>query len=1054
MPLEITYRNASRVIMNDTLTNLNRLNNRNLLFTQIRDFDNTNLNTIEFQFVEFDNFRSRVYYIQNLDIDSSDTKSLQEEVNPRVRHALKDIEKEASLNIKFHWKGLGEFHEQKSFNEVELSDVNKFWGLYRKWLELSVTAREGTDYTRTVQKIVMRIIRPNAGGCEEKREINKRYGAIKMFSPKSSNNNCFFSIFKEELKLPKTKASIVVCNKIRAEFGIPKNTMLTAKKAIDIAKKYKLNITIKDMDSKRTYKSFPKEQKTATILNLENNHYKRVIALPRLTCEKCLKTYFVKHTTCLTKKVQFTMKMRGEKGRALLTKKVGEIKNTQKEIIHFDLETYRKTENGNEVHTPYIVGYTELDKKTNKTKFKTIKGDDCVKNFVSRLLRLNKIANEEFEKTTELKDRYIKEAEEAYENNPKPILEERKNFMEPKEEEEEEESLELKKKFELLTELRKIKIFKKKIFVNAYNGAGFDHFFIFQDFLRRGVKPDRHIVNNGSIISFRYQNIILMDFYKHMQGSLAKNLEASGCETRKGDFDHENASKWEIMTPKLRKECILYLKSDVMGLRELYNKINTAVYDEYKVNLSSYISTSSLTFNLWKSHINGKYDIRLPNQEQEDAFRQAIRGGRTYKTKHGFRSNQYDSYQKGETKFEEIKDYLIDADVVSLYPSAMLGLFPTGRCFKWEKPKEKNTPLKMGIYHISYKTNKSLAHSISGRRGIDGSLKWDLVDCEDWATSVDIEDMRENGYTVKIISGFYWEKKEKIYESYVKELYKKKKANIKGSPMYNQAKLWLNGLYGKNLQRPIYNKTIIIENNRQYWQFWSKHIINDITEIKVGDTSFWSLSGKSRFPEKVENAITKPTHLGAFILAYSRRIMVNYMKEANPYFDSKAGNLKKQIDNDIYYTDTDSLQMHVNNAKLMGRFGDKELGGITDDLGDGCKIIRGIWIAPKLYMLEYLKQDNKGEITKHYHFRGKGLNKDSLTVKSFEDMSKGHSLTNIRNFSMKKIHTKRNSKQQDIKPFSIIHYNRVNNESRLTRVVNSKPWAGRAFIGNFSIAHT
>jgi hypothetical protein len=191
----------------------------------------------------------------------------------------------------------------------------------------------------------------------------------------------------------------------------------------------------------------------------------------------------------------------------------------------------------------------------------------------------------------------------------------------------------------------------------------------------------------------------------------------------------------------------------------------------------------------------------------------------------------------------------------------------------------------------------------------------------------------------------------------------------------------------------------------------------------------------------MEKCISKPTHLGAFILAYSRRIMVQFMKQSNPFFSSS--DEQKRIENDFYYTDTDSLQIHIKNAKLMDGFGGKKLGCISDDLG-GAKIIRGLWIAPKLYMLEYI--NSKNEI--HYHFRGKGLTNNSLTVDVFEKLDAGQTFTDTRKFQMKKINIKRNGKQEDVPQFSIIHYDGSNSthKSRLTRTVNDVKWFGRRFI--------
>jgi hypothetical protein len=103
-------------------------------------------------------------------------------------------------------------------------------------------------------------------------------------------------------------------------------------------------------------------------------------------------------------------------------------------------------------------------------------------------------------------------------------------------------------------------------------------------------------------------------------------------------------------------------------------------------------------------------------------------------------------------------------------------------------------------------------------------------------------------------------------------------------------------------------------------------------------------------------------------------------------------------------------------------------------------------------MLEYVK---KGDTNLHYHFRGKGLNTDNLTVKSFEDMDAGKSLINIRDFQFKKINIKRNSKQitAGIPQFSIVHYSKssISDLSRLSKTVNSKLWSGRDFEGNDSI---
>ena len=61
----------------------------------------------------------------------------------------------------------------------------------------------------------------------------------------------------------------------------------------------------------------------------------------------------------------------------------------------------------------------------------------------------------------------------------------------------------------------------------------------------------------------------------------------------------------------------------------------------------------------------------------------------------------------------------------------------------------------------------------------------------------------------------------------------------------------------------------------------------------------------------------------------------------------------------LNYTDTDSIQIHHKNLANLTL--NKEIGGISDDLGENCKILYGGWIAPKLYFLEYVEKKNGKE---------------------------------------------------------------------------------------------
>jgi hypothetical protein len=574
--------------------------------------------------------------------------------------------------------------------------------------------------------------------------------------------------------------------------------------------------------------------------------------------------------------------------------------------------------------------------------------------------------------------------------------------------------------------------FQEKIILNAFNGSNFDHRFILSTILERKEIPNKHLIKDGSIYSLQYKNISCWDIMKHLQGTLKDNLISFNCNISKGEFNHELATRWEDMKDDLKIKCLEYLKCDVLGLEELYNKLNNSIHQKYGFNITSFLSTSSLTFYLWKMSIKKKYIISLPNLEQEKAFRQSVKGGRVYKNKSYFESKDLEKFKRGELKYNDIEDYLFYGDIVSLYPTAMLEKFPIGF------PQETKIFMegKLGIYNINYITNKNLIHSIGGRKE-EGKLIWDLKDGTGYYTSVDIEDMKSCGYQIEILDGWYWNDSDNVFKEYILEKYKDKQESKKDSVEYTLAKLFLNALYGKQIQKPVETKTKIIKDNYEFWSFFNEHDVTSIVEISPGTLY---LTGEPRLIDLKEECITKPTQMGAFILAYSRRIMLNVIKQSNPYFGIDD---KKQIENDFFYTDTDSLMAHQKNIIRVKGWNGSNLGDFSDDLKGVGKIVKAIFIAPKLYCLEILKPDG----TIKHKFASKGLNKSKLTFENFMTMYKGNSLTVSRPFSFKKINHNRNSKQQHLDVFCIEHIKDI------SRTVNTKPWDGRQFIGNDSVPY-
>lgn len=607
---------------------------------------------------------------------------------------------------------------------------------------------------------------------------------------------------------------------------------------------------------------------------------------------------------------------------------------------------------------------------------------------------------------------------------------------------------------------------KGSYILNAFNGANFDHYFLVRALLALKIPIKDFSLQNRGVVSGEFYGFKMWDICRHTTGSLKKNLKAWGCGVQKGDFDHTKGNKWHLMNEEDQKDCLIYLEKDVLGLRDLYEVMAEVVHDQYRVDIFDFLSASQLTFYGWAKKMEKAGEvIYLPSNAEKEIYQGSVYGGRTYPSKKKFESRQRQMFMDGITRFEDINDYVQDLDVVSLYPAAMLYNYPSGRsyelseyiCKKYNKMLANKEPIPFCIVYCEVTPNRLLQHAVIPSRrdipnGQNGKLCWDLKYYKGWLTSIDINRAMRFGYkiTIKKKGGRYWKKGSKLFEQYIRELYILKKNSKKGTPKYLLAKLMMNGLYGKMIQKPIIEKGQFIKTTGELFNFKKNNVLMEVEVF--GDRQVY-ITGFPKSKKEQEKRNTKPTYLGAFILAYSRSIMMDYIVKSNPYFSDGC---EESISNDFYYTDTDSIQVHIRNTVPTN----KDIGGITDDLGDECKIIRGIWIAPKLYMLEYAIDNGKdpkkcdaetcnhGEGCNgmiHYHFRGKGVSSKSLSVEMFENMFDGESYKTSRDFSFKKIGPTRNSVEAEkYNRFSIIE----KGPEDTVRILNNKPWKGRNFLSN------
>ena len=210
----------------------------------------------------------------------------------------------------------------------------------------------------------------------------------------------------------------------------------------------------------------------------------------------------------------------------------------------------------------------------------------------------------------------------------------------------------------------------------------------------------------------------------------------------------------------------------------------------------------------------------------------------------------------------------------------------------------------------------------------------------DTLTSVDIcEIVKTGGRVIEIYEGVIYRENFKIspFRKVIEKLFasRQKYKDDHNDLMQSLAKLIMNSLYGVQIRKDI----------DQSYKCKSQHWME--TEYDQNVLDYWKLPNgnyivKFRKDDGLEgdNDVknTLPSHLGAFILSNIKRIMNNFIRKINGFYN-----------NSIYYTDTDSLYIQkkywdvLNKAKLVG----KNLCQGKNDYKTG-GIFYGLFLASKI----------------------------------------------------------------------------------------------------------
>lgn len=508
---------------------------------------------------------------------------------------------------------------------------------------------------------------------------------------------------------------------------------------------------------------------------------------------------------------------------------------------------------------------------------------------------------------------------------------------------------------------------RKQFTMVFYNGSRFDLYFVYKELQKRNVEVSNLIHSDGGYKSFKFGNITTFDLNLHLVGSLASNCDAFGVagDKKKGDFNHTLMKDWSDVA-KYRDDWLPYLRLDIASMREVYVKYAESVWSDFQMNINDFITLSSLAFKIWRTKLTQK--IPLLDYQTDCWVRKASYGGRCFPQKQFFESKDHET------------DYLVDIDVVSLYPTAMAQyVYPIGE--HKEELREPTLaywcdlmnglqvrPFKLAIMECDITPNKRLVSPVLPRRE-NGKLYWDLHDIKHGVyTTVDLERAIRHGYKItKIHRAISWRESGDVFADYITKVFKMKQNAKKDTPQYSVAKLMMNSLFGKMLQAPITQKSKVVSTLEELNKVRSDNKVLDFDFL--GEEKLFV----SYEPYELDETVTKPTYLGAFILSYSRLIMDKYVDAIDGY---------NNMDTTFYRTDTDSLIIHARELEKVKQYIGKNLGDIDFDIKG--KIVQFGEVCPKVYVCNYVKED--GSIGKHV--RAKGFDKKSQEQLAFDDIKR------------------------------------------------------------------
>lgn len=564
------------------------------------------------------------------------------------------------------------------------------------------------------------------------------------------------------------------------------------------------------------------------------------------------------------------------------------------------------------------------------------------------------------------------------------------------------------KKYNISCILRDDKIIKVKISKDKHSFVIFDSFAMLPDKLDQLGKDFKvHTIKTKFPYKFAVQDNL---FYEGSMPSIDYYDDIT-----ENEYSDLYMKYWTF-----RGETIRYLTNDLCSLHEVLIKANKQVFLDYNVNMSDNITISGLAVRIFlKDYYNNNIPLINKPSIYKD-IKEAYYGGMT---------EVYRPWGRN----------LFYYDVNSLYPYVALQDMPGLTCSKLLFFVDRDTPDRdidnlFGFFYCRIETPHNNYLGVLPVKSAKG-LIFPLGIWEGWYFSEELKFAKTNGYKIKVLKGYTFNREVNVFKGYVDKVYKIKSNPINPS-QGAMAKSLLNNLLGRfgiNLEKPVtevlsyrvYDIKSLMHKITSHKQISEDKILVsyapklDYDIIKSHNLDFLKVVNKYKNNE-FQPMDTASVVISAAITAYAR---IHISK------------LKLDILNrggELYYSDTDSIVTNIRLPESLVSPSELGLLKLVHELKEG------IFISNKIYWMENMKSK--------YIIKAKGIRSKSLSFDHFVSLLNNQDIKAVKRQS--KIDWKIGhviiEDNNNVNISSDSYTKRVKIYNHLNRWINTKP----VFINN------